>query len=184
MISQQAKSGFEFLLTSALKSALVSCPEDRVDVTLIDDAKQMREDSVVLLTVSSYLFRAVTFMSFSLNKQTKHHLAAINRAAPESMSVSDYLDVVREVGNIFCGTLNRDLSHYFPYIGMSTPNVLERQCVEHLDELGASFIRHVHAVVNDAVHFHATLCVCDFADIDFRVDTTVQEESHGELELF
>lgn len=184
MISQQAKSGFEFLLVNALRAALVSAPEDRIDVTLIDDAREMREESVVLLTVSSYLFRAVTFVSFTLDRQTKQHLAAINRANPESMSLSDYLDVVREVGNIFCGTLNRDLSHYFPYIGMSTPNVLERQCVDHLDELGASFIRHVHAVVNDAVHFHATLCVCDFADLDFRVDTTVQEENHGELELF
>ena len=91
---------------------------------------------------------------------------------------------VGEVGYIFCGAINRDLSHHFPYLGMSTPNVLERQCIDYLDELDASFIRHFRVVINDGVTFHASLCVCDFADIDFQVDTTVVEESHGELELF
>ena len=139
---------------------------------------------MVLLTVSSYLFRAITMMSFTLDAATRHHLAAIHRAPAESMGEADYLDVIGEVGNIFCGALNRDLSHHFPYLGMSTPNVLGRECIDYLDELDASYIRHFRVVVNDGVTFHASLCVCDFADIDFQVDTSAVEESHGELELF
>ncbi|MDX9843015.1 MAG: hypothetical protein RBT42_04600 [Aquabacterium sp.] len=184
MISQQAKDGFEFFVTNALKAAVVSSPDDRVDVTALDDHGEIKEERMVLLTVSSYLFRAITMISFTLDAATRSHLAAIHRAPAESMVEADYLDVIGEVGNIFCGAINRDLSHHFPYLGMSTPNVLERQCIDYLDELDASFIRHFRVVVNDGVTFHASLCVCDFADIDFQVDTTVVEESHGELELF
>lgn len=184
MISPQAQDGFEFFVTNALKAAVVSSPDDRVDVTVLDDRSEIKEERMVLLTVSSYLFRAITMITFTLNAATRHHLAAIHRAPVEGMGEADFLDVIGEVGNIFCGAINRDLSRHFPYLGMSTPNVLERQCIDHLDELDASFIRHFRVVVNDGVTFHASLCVCDFADIDFQVDTTVVEESHGELELF
>lgn len=184
MISQQAQVGFEFFVTNALKAAVVSSSDDRVDVTVLDDSSEIQEERMVLLTVSSYLFRAITMMSFTLDAGTRRHLAAIHRSTPEAMTEADYLDVIGEVGNIFCGALNRDLSHHFPYLGMSTPNVLERQCIDHLDELDASYIRYFRVVVNDEVTFHASLCVCDFADIDFQADTSVVEESHGELELF
>lgn len=184
MISPQAKTGFEFFVTNALKAAVVSCPDDSVDITLLEDSSEIKEDRMVLLTVSSYLFRAITMMSFTLNAATKQHLAAIHRGNPESMTEADYLDVIGEVGNIFCGALNRDLSHHFPYLGMSTPNVLERECIDYLHELDASYIRHFRVVINDGVTLHASLCVCDFADIDFVVDTSVVEEGNGELELF
>ncbi len=184
MISHQAKAGFEFYVSNALKAALASSSDDRIEVVPLDDSSEIKEQRLVILTVSSYLFRAITLMSFSLDAGTRRHLAGIHRSAPEAMSEADYLDVIGEVGNIFCGTLNRDLSHHFPYLGMSTPNVLERQCIDHLDELNASYIQHFRVCVNESVTFHASLCVCDFADIDFQVDTTVTEESHGELELF
>ncbi len=184
MISHQAKAGFEFFVTNALKAALSSSSDDQVDITPLEDSSEIKEQRLVILTVSSYLFRALTLMSFTLDAPTRRHLAAIHHSTPEAMSEADYLDVIGEVGNIFCGTLNRDLSHHFPYLGMSTPNVLERQCIDHLSELDASYIQHFRVVVNASVTFHASLCVCDFADIDFQVDTTVTEESHGELELF
>lgn len=184
MISQQAKDAFEFFVSNALKGALVASPDDRCEVTPIDDASEIKEQKFVLLTVSSYLFRAMTLVHFTLDAPTRLHLAAIHRGEVASMSQDDYLDVIGEVGNIFCGALNRDLAHHFPYLGMSTPNVLDHHCIDYLDELDASYIRHFRVVVNDALTLHATLCVCDFADIDFHVDTTAVEESNGELELF
>ncbi|MBP9062655.1 MAG: hypothetical protein KBF81_02655 [Aquabacterium sp.] len=184
MISAQAKTGFEFYVTNALKSAVVSSPDERVEVTLLDDNSEIKEEKLVILTVSSYLFRAITLMTFTLNPVTRRHLTAIHHSSVDAMTEADYLDVIGEVGNIFCGALNRDLSHHFPYLGMSTPNVLERECGDHLDELNASHVQHFRVVVNDEVTFHASLCVCDFADIDFQADITVVDESHGELELF
>lgn len=184
MISHQAQEGFEFLVVNALKGAVVATPDDRVEVTPLDDSSEIKERQMVLLTVSSYLFRAMTLIYFTLDAETRRHLAAINRTDATTMTEADFLDVIGEVGNIFCGALNRDLSHYFPYLGMSTPNVLERECIAYLDELDASYVRHFRVVVDEGLTLHASLCVCDFADIDFRVDTTVAEESNGELELF
>lgn len=184
MISQQAKDAFDFLLQSTLKGGMCPSSEDRCEVSIIDDIKEAKEKKVVLLTVSSYVFRVMTMVYFTLNKETKAHFAAINRVDPESMSDSDYLDVICECGNIFCGALNRELAQHFPHLGMSTPNVLDRECVDYLSELDAGYIRHFKLVINDSFTMHASLCVCEFADIDFTVDMTKTEESNGELELF
>lgn len=184
MISLPAKDAFDFIMTGALKSALCASPEDQCEVEVIDDTKPIKEKKVVLLTVSSYLFRVMTLLYFTLDRNTKQHFAAINKVESESMSESDYLDVIGECGNIFCGALNRELAKHFPHLGMSTPNVLDRDCVDYLDELDAGYIKHFKIRINDALTMHASLCVCDFADIDFTVDMTQVEENNGELELF
>ncbi|MDE2401401.1 MAG: hypothetical protein KGL90_07020 [Burkholderiales bacterium] len=184
MISQQAQDAFDYTVSGALKTALCALPDDRCEVEVIGDIKEITEKKAVLLTVSSYLFRVMTLIYFTLNRDTKSHFAAINRAEAQSMSESDFLDVIGERGNIFCGALNRELAHHFPHLGMSTPNVIDRECVDYLTELGASYIKHFKVVINDTFTMHASLCVCDFADIDFAVDMTQAEESNGELELF
>jgi hypothetical protein len=184
MISQQAKDAFDYIVTGALKSALVASPDDRCEVTVISDTKDIKEKKVVLLTVSSYVFRVMTMLYFTLNRDTKAHFAAINRSDVETMSDSDYLDVICECGNIFCGALNRELASQYPHLGMSTPNVLDRECVEYLSELKAGYTQHFSIVINEGLTLHATLCVSDFADLDFTVDMTQIEENNGELELF
>ena len=184
MISQHAKDAFDYLVSTALKGALCAPSESPCEVEIITDTKAITEKKVFLLTVSSYLFRVMTLMYFTLDRQTKQHFAAISKVEPESMSDDDFLDVIGECGNIFCGTLNRELAKHFPHLGMSTPNVLDRDCVDHLSELKAGYVQHFKIKVNDALTMHASLCVCDFADIDFTVDMTEVEESNGELELF
>lgn len=184
MISSSAAQAFEFFTSQAIKGALPASADDRCEVRLLEDASRVKGQRMVLLTVSSYLFRAMTMLHFTLDAGLKRHLAAINRRPVEELTEDEFLDVVGEVGNILCGALNRDLSHHFPYLGMSTPNFLDRHCIDYIDELGASFVRHFEVVVNDAITLHATLCVSEFADIDFRADTTVVEENHGELEMF
>ncbi len=185
MITQPAKDGFDFIMKGALSSALSASPDDRCEVEIIDNVKDINEKKVVLLTVSSYLFRVMTMIYFTLNRETKQHFAAINRGDVDTMTESDFLDVICECGNIFCGALNRELAHHFPHLGMSTPNVLDRDCVDYLQELEAGYIKHFKISINETLTMHASLCVCDFADIDFAVDMTqAEEETNGELELF
>lgn len=185
MITQQAKDAFDFIVSNALKSALPSSSDDHVVVEVIEDVTEAKEKKIVLLTVSSYLFRVMTMMYFTLNRESKYHFAAINRTDPESMTENDFLDVICECGNIFCGALNRELAQHYPHLGMSTPNVLDRDCVDYLKELDAGHIRHFKVTINDVFTLHASLAVCDFADIDFTVDMTSNaDESNGELEMF
>ncbi len=184
MISQPAKDAFDYIMSGALKGALCASPEEQCEVEVIHDTKAITEKKVVLLTVSSYLFRVMTLLYFTLDRNTKQHFANLNKVEPETMSESDHLDVIGECGNIFCGALNRELARHFPHLGMSTPNVLDRDCVDYLDQLDAGYIKHFKVRINDALTMHASLCVCDFADIDFTVDMTQTEESNGELEMF
>lgn len=184
MISQQAKDAFDFIVTGALKNALCASSEGPCEVSVIEDVAEAKEKKVVLLTVSSYTFRVMTMLYFTLNRVTKAHFAAINRSEVETMEESDFLDVICECGNIFCGALNRELANHFPHLGMSTPNVLDRECVDYLTELDAGYTQHFKISINENFTMHASLCVCEFADIDFTVDMTQTEENNGELELF
>lgn len=184
MISNPAKEGFAHLLAQALKSSLVSSSGDPCEVRIIQDANEIKEKKAVILTVSSYVFRVVTLIHFTLNKPMKAYLAGINRAEVDSMQEQDHLDVMGEIGNICCGALNRELGRFYPYIGMSTPNVLDRNCLDYLPALHGGYVEHFEVRVNEAITMHASLCVCDYADIDFEVDQTESTEDTGELEMF
>lgn len=184
MISQHAKEGFDHILMQAMKSSLVSSSDDRCEVRILAESSEIKAKKTVILTVSSYLFRAIGLIHFTLNNPLKAHLAAINRANVEDMDEQAFLDVISECGNICCGSLNRELGNFYPHIGMSTPNVLDGNCLHYLQALDAGHVQHYEIRINDEITMHASLCVCDYADIDFTVDQTESTEDTGELEMF
>ncbi|TAK76090.1 MAG: hypothetical protein EPO12_17280 [Aquabacterium sp.] len=183
MISLQARNGFDHLLATAIKGAFAA-PGERCDVVAMADASRIKEQKVVMLTVSSYSFRVMSMLYFTLNDATKQHFAALNKTSTSEMDQQAFLDVISECGNICVGALNRELARHFPHIGMSTPNILDRHCVDFLQTLKAGYIKHFEVALG-GVTLHASLCVCDDADLDFIVDTrAAEEESTGELEMF
>ncbi len=184
MISRSAQEAFEFFAKRAIQGAFQSSPDDRCDVTTLDAASQVGGQRLVMLTVSSFLFRATTLVHFTMDAPLRSHLATVNRSDVTAMSEDDFLDVLGEIANILCGAFNRELAQHFPYLGMSTPNFLDQRCARYLEELGASFVRHFEVMLNDALTLHITFCVSEFADIDFHADTSVVEDSNGELEMF
>ncbi|MES2948060.1 MAG: hypothetical protein V4858_05895 [Pseudomonadota bacterium] len=82
-----------------------------------------------MLTVASFLFRLPVLIYFSSDEATQGHFARINNIDPSEMSAQAFLDVIGECGNICCGTLNRELVLVCPHVAMSTPNIIERECV-------------------------------------------------------
>lgn len=183
MLSQSAKDGFDYLLGQALKGSLV--PSDTsADVSFIDSTDGIAEKRMVVLTVSSYLFRLMVMFYFSPDAATKAHFARLTNTTPEAMDEQSFMDAIAESGNLCCGILNRDLGNYFPHIGMSTPNVIDKQCAAYLQTLNASHVRHFAVDMPDAPRFHVTLCASAYADIDFAVSQEDVGESTGELELF
>jgi len=184
MISPQAAAGMEFTMVNALKDALTAPGEARCEVEVIHDASSIKEKKMVVLTVTSYMFRALTILYFTMNKATKQHLTQINRADVASMDDTAFIDVICECGNIACGALNRELARHYPHIGMSTPNILDNNSAAYLSALKPNHVQHFKVRINDVLTMHATLCFCAFADVDFTVDMTQAEESSGELEMF
>lgn len=184
MISQQARDGFDHLLTRALRSSLSVSDEQPCDIHVIADLDDADASTSVVLTISSYLFRLIVMVHFSPDRATREHVARVNKIAPEEMSEQSFHDAIAECGNICCGILNRDLGPVFPHIGMSTPNIIDKRCTAYLDMLNAGHIQHFQIDVERDPMFYVTLCVCDYADLDFAIDVNDAGADTGELELF
>lgn len=185
MISPIACNGFDYLLKQALKGALAPNQEDTFSLDVVEDISVATDKKIVILTTASYLFRVIAMIYFTPDAHSRHFMALMNNLSPSNMTDTVYYDVMAERGNIFCGILNRELAKYFPHMGMSTPNFMERQCAIYIEKLEAGHVRHVKVTINSDWSFYASLCVCDHADLDFAVDVVVEEESNtGELEMF
>ena len=184
MISNNARDGFDYMFMQGIKGGLVASPEDNCEISVLPDLSEVKETKLVILTVSSYLFRLMILIYFTPDQATREHFARVNKSLVEDMSEQDFDDAISECGNISCGILNRELAHFFPNIGMSTPNILDRDCSSYLEILNTGHVQHLRVDINETIHFHASLCVCAYADLDFKVEISDEVASTGELELF
>jgi hypothetical protein len=185
MISQNAKSSFDQLFTRALKGAWGGADNEPCEVTQVNDKSEITESQMVMLTSSSYVFRVFMMIYFQPNALTKEHLAKRNRTA--ELTDHAFIDAICEGGNMCCGAFNRDLSWQFPHVGLSTPNILDARCATNLEPLNTGHIQHFRIEINHVPFFHASLCVCDYVDLDFSVACDALPStatSDGELELF
>jgi CheY-specific phosphatase CheX len=126
----------------------------------------------------------IVFFYFTDREETREHFARMVRMPLKSMDDKAFYDAVSEFGNLCCGSMNRDLGRHFPHVGMSTPNILKRGSVAFLGTLDAEYTQHFRIEISPTTHFHATICVCDYGDLDFHVEAKAVEENIGELELF
>jgi len=179
VISEDAKKGVNHLFTRAARANLTLAPSDTITIeqlpgTAIVDTPQQR---ILVLTVASYVFRLLTIFHVNNDAATESYFT---RSDPERV----FGEVFSELGNLCCGAMNRDLGKHFLHTGMSTPYLLESQCLAFLKALKPAYVVQHRIVINDSVVLHATLCLCAYAPIDFRVDSEMAEEATGELELF
>jgi hypothetical protein len=184
MISQPARDGFDHLLTRALQASLTPSDGQPCDINVVAGLDGAEASTMVVLTVSSYLFRLIVMLHFSSDRATREYVARVNRIAPDDMNEQSFHDAIAECGNICCGILNRDLGAIFPHIGMSTPNMIDTRCAAYLGMLNSGHIQHFEVGVEGAPMFRVSLCVCDYADLDFTIDVNDAGAETGELELF
>lgn len=177
MITERARAGFDQLVQAGLRSGLRTAAGAPCMIEQAASLDKIKARKVVVLTVSSYLFRLVAAIYFRSDAATRAYFAGA--------SEQEFLDRVAECGNICCGSLNRELSKYFPHVGMSTPNIIDRDCMRHAGLLGGGLLRHYKLDVAHDVALHASLCVSDYGLVDFQADAVAEEDlSTGELQLF
>jgi hypothetical protein len=133
---------------------------------------------VVVLTISSIVFRLLLILHFDEDDTTRGYY--LKDAADER----PFQEVFLEICNLCCGAMNQELLRYFPDLGMSTPYVLNARCLPHLHELKPALLSSYSITLDGSVRLAATVCVCAHAPLDFVADTSVVEETSGELELF
>jgi hypothetical protein len=185
MITERAKASFDRLLQAGLKSGLPAA-DGPVVIEPVAELGKIKDKKIVLLTVSSYLFRLMAVLHFKPDAATR---ALFSGGASEGAPALDdqaFLDRVAECGNICCGTLNRDLGKHFPHVGMSTPHIIDTDCMRYVDLLGCGLVKHYRLRLAGDLTMHASLCVTDYGTVDFHVEPRLEEEdvSTGELEMF
>ena len=179
MISADAKNSFDRIFRKAAQARLPTGTSDLCEIAPIPDAGAgaTKNTQVVVLTISSIVFRLLLILHFDEDDSTHRYYLKEADERP-------FQEVFLEICNLCCGAMNQELLNYFPDLGMSTPYVLNAQCLPHLHALKPGLLSSYSVTLNDDVRLAATVCVCAHAPIDFVADTSAIEETSGELELF
>ena len=183
MITTQAQSGFEHIFKKAVTSNLMSA-DDHCDIQCCE-AAEYNETEFAILTVSSPIFRFLAIFHFDSNESTQRYFSKQSgNGMANSFDNAACHDAFLEFCNLCCGSMNRDFLNFYPYLGMSTPYVLLKESSSFISALEPGYLKHYRIAINHALILHATLCVCDYGMVDFKVDENNLVEDTGELELF
>ena len=179
MISEQAKQGVNQIFSRAACATLALDAADTVSIVQLPGNAIVAtpEPQLLVLTVASYVFRLLTIFHVGGDRVSENYFT-------QSDPTRVFSEVIGEIGNLCCGAMNRDLGRHFPHTGMSTPYLLESRCLPFISELKPTYVAQHRITINDSLVMHATLCLCAYAPIDFRVDNQIAAETTGELELF
>ena len=117
MITERAKASFDRLLVRSLKSGL-AVGGASVEVTPYETPERIGEKKIVVLTVSSYLFRLMTILYFRPDAATRAYFGRHGTDGAPALGDAEFHDRVAECGNVCCGALNRELPTHFRHVGM------------------------------------------------------------------
>ncbi|MBK9345291.1 MAG: hypothetical protein IPN06_02090 [Burkholderiales bacterium] len=184
MISTRAQKNFDQMLTLGIKASLGGSASDLCEVEPVATLKDITESHAVMITVASFLFRLSVLIYFSPDEATRRHFVGVEGDDPTTKDDQAFFDAIRESCNVCCGSLNRELATVFPHVAMSTPNIIERECGSHLETLKGGYLQHFRATTGAGSQFYVTLCVRDYAAVDFEWTMPEEAESSGELEFF
>lgn len=190
MISRDAREAIEWLFAKAIREHSTKDPADSCEID-VHAGRGATGDAptsdLVVLNISSYLFRIVAFFEFERDSGMKAHLAGLLGLDERALDEHVLLDAYAEFVNMVCGAVNRGLSAHF-HAGMSTPFFLESACVDHVAILHPTETLSLTATINGTARFRLTLCiqVASNETLDFRLDRHEEQqvESNGELEFF
>ncbi|GGP23101.1 hypothetical protein [Silvimonas iriomotensis] len=186
MFTPGAVTAISQLFENALIEHGRSNPQEEVEVERV---AMMDEGTghLVVLNISSYLFRIVAVFEFGTDEASCAHMARLTRSAAPRLEGQALHDACSELVNMICGAVNRNLCTGFRHVGMSTPFVLERNCRDYLSGINPDGIVSFTATVNRDMQFGLTLCFCAdrTAQVDFVLPRVMEVVADaGELELF
>jgi hypothetical protein len=181
VISDHSKRNIELAFQKSARSSLVRGVGDVCEIvpTEIRKAGLPYGGRIVLITISSFIFRLMTIFRLVESPATRAYFSA--SAAGEKLEV-----VFAEFANLCCGALNRELLPSFPHLAMSIPETLSNHCIEFLRELNPQYLSSYLITINDSVRLHATLCLNCSAPVEVVDGAVAAEAEHvvGELEMF
>lgn len=174
MIDRDAERAMEQILLESFAECLEQTGLVAAAPRLVDESELLDEGRLVVLTVAGVSFRLLSY------------LVAPSDGGLASGSAQDEDDFLCELGNVFCGAIKRRMVRVFPYLGVSTPNML---CGEHRAHLSALreglFKLAASASVDAGYRLRAGLLVDAYQPLSLQpADVSDAAVNHGALELF
>lgn len=143
MISPSAEQAFSSIFSRSVEEAVYHAKSPHQwEIKFLSNLENIKAKEFILLTMCSYGFRLFTTLHFTYNRKTIQYIASILNMDSEEMNRTKFYDCLGEYGNIFCGSLKRELGKSFPHLGMSTPDLLEERSFRYFENLKYEYELH------------------------------------------
>lgn len=187
LLSQRACDSLDRMMISGLRQGLVN-GDAGACIETVDAVPPGAATHMAVLSIASFPFRLNTALHFSRSEallEWAARRAGLDEGAGP-ISEQQFIDVICEVGNLCCGSINRDLGEFQSFLGLSTPQILDARCLPHFVRDGAEHLRHFRVQVQPGLVLYASLCARAYLPQDFHwsgppADAAVES---GELEMF
>jgi hypothetical protein len=179
LVSAQTKRHIAEAFCRSAGTSLVRDSADHCSVVAADDRTRAAplESDLLLITISSWVFRLLTIFQVSTSQVTRDYY--IGGATERTLD-----DAFAEFANMCCGALNRELSQQFPHMAMSIPYKLSRPCIGYLDQLQPQYLSRFDITINESIQLQATVCMCCQVPVEFVSTGGGINHDGGELEMF
>jgi len=187
LVNEEFKSELKQIFKSGYEETILSgTDKDRWQIKEKTSLNNIKEEEFYVLTMSSQLFRIIVLLHFTISDDTKQFVSEVLNIPASNVDNEKFYDYLGEIGNSFLGSIKRDIGHYVPSLGMSTPNRLNKGCLKYMDILDSDFEAHAVAAFDDIELFYSSVYL--IADEELNISTTrlnIEEETDsGELEMF
>lgn len=185
-VGDQTMRDFSRLLNSSFGSVLNGDQDPKPwQLTTVTRLEHVVGEECFLLSLVSYGFRMGVGVHFTYSDELEKYFVGALKSSLNNLEKQSVYDQLGEIGNEFCGKLKRDLVQALPHLGMSTPNLVSRECVEGLSDLGFHQSAHLTATFGSNLELGCSLFVDTYQDLNIRLaNAEVSDEGMGTLELF
>lgn len=180
MWSDQTARNLAEAFRRAAAATLVRSAGDVCDVKAASkgaESELQTESPLLLITISSFVFRLVAIFQISGNEATRQYYTAPGAAVTAE-------ETFTEVVNLCCGALSRELSAQFKHLAMSIPYRLEASSLRYLGELKAGLTTTLDITINESARMRATLCMSASRPIELAAPAAEVSHAGGALEMF
>lgn len=191
LLSQRACDSLDGMMVSGLRQSLAG-GDVGAAIDVVDTVPPGVATHMAVLSIAAFPFRLNTALHFARTDALLAWAAersGIGDGIGEgggSINEQQFIDVICEIGNLCCGSINRDLGEFQSFLGLSTPQILDARCLPHFVRDGAEHLRHFRVQVRPGLALHASLCARAYLPLDFHwsgspVQAAVES---GEMEMF
>lgn len=184
-LSQRARDSLDGMMAEGLRQSMAQHHPGAQIRAVAAPGPESAATHMAVLSIASYSFRIITALHFAHDARTRAWIAGRIGLDESGMGGQPFLDAVCEIGNMCCGTLNRELGAFYDCLGLSTPQVLDIRSLPHLAQIGTDHLQHFEIIdLLPGPPLYATLCARAYTPMDFHWTAPEVQETAGELEFF